>query len=380
MIREQDLHLALLRASLGTSAQHDPSLNNLRCHLPSGAIRPLLPSLNDSKQRSKASHSALVDELTTFDDLLLGMPMVMTYDVRWPLDLFLQPADLKIYGALFSYLASLRKTHSRVHACWASLSNAQRARRRWTGLSEGGTAEDISSRRELSRCGWGVVRQMGWFIDTLLEYLMNDVVDAEFKRLKTLLLDPGAGQHGKQSGSSQPTARPIDANGPSYLDFTTLRVLHAEYLGRLLTSSLLLNAEIAPIVRHIIEVCEGLVAQVERWGGDILPDLLSEGSLASRGEHSDDVGSLVQARSRIVADINSVRPSVHVPSQLLCYLDVAAASSRCSPFFERFTTISRRPCHNRRLLEARTPRGLYTRIGVWPMHCRVSRQRSSQRK
>ncbi len=45
MIREQDLNLALLRASLGTTAQHDPSLSHLRFSMPAGPLRPLLPSL-----------------------------------------------------------------------------------------------------------------------------------------------------------------------------------------------------------------------------------------------------------------------------------------------------------------------------------------------
>ena len=46
MIREQDLRLALLRASLGTTAQHDPSLTRLSFQLPTGPLRPLLPSIH----------------------------------------------------------------------------------------------------------------------------------------------------------------------------------------------------------------------------------------------------------------------------------------------------------------------------------------------
>jgi gamma-tubulin complex component 4 len=307
MIREQDLQLALLRASLGTSAQHDPSLANLRCTLPSGPLRPLLPSLPSggiSRVRA-AMQSLALEEQTTFDDLLLGRPMNMTYNVQWPLDLFLQPGDLHTYGALFAYFAALRRTHVRLHTCWAALSNAQRARRRFTGLGEGGTVADARARHALLRCGWGVVRQMNWFLDALLEYLMADVVDTEFRRLKARLAGPRTGEPSPSRRASHVSAAAprVDAK-PAYLDFTTLRAIHATYLERLLIGSLLANPALTTIVRSIMETCEQLAAQVERWGGDILPALLFEGS-AQAGER--DVGVLVRERWAVVSEVNQVR-------------------------------------------------------------------------
>lgn len=301
IIREQDLHLALLRASLGTTAQHDPSLSYIHCQLPAGPLRPLLPSLSNApttKGRSNPHQSLFADGSapTPFDDLLLGTPLILTYTVTWPLNLFLQPPELSTYAVLFSYLSAIRRTHTRVHGCWAALSNAQRARRRWTGLSEGGTAEDATLRAGLLRCGWGIVRAMTWFLDTLLGYVMTDVVEAEFRRLKTLLANP--------SGIADAGLSTSQTAGSAHLDFTTLRTIHATYLERLLAGSLLANPASTAIIRPILEVCERFVAQVERWGGDVLPALLFEGSLGS-GVHSD-VGSLVRERWRIVTDINEV--------------------------------------------------------------------------
>jgi len=201
LIREQDLNLALLRASLGTTAQHDPSLSHLRISLPSGPLRPLLPSLFNTQHKNN-SWSLVTNDLASFDDLLLGTPLILTYTVTWPLDLFLHPSDLRIYAALFGYLSSLRKTHTRIHTCWTSLSNAQRARRRWTGLDEGGTA-DLEGRKRLLRCGWGVVRDMGWFLDTLLGYIMTDVIDMEFRRLKDQL---GRSVRGNADGMKGPSS------------------------------------------------------------------------------------------------------------------------------------------------------------------------------
>lgn len=335
MIREQDLHLALLRASLGTTAQQDPSLAHLHFRMPAGPIRPLLPSLAGAQTKDLSSSLSQRAEPTSFDDLLLGTPLVLTYSVTWPLDLFLHASDLQTYAVLFSYLSALRKTHTRVHACWTSLSNAQRARRRWTGLGEGGTAEDLEARKELLRCGWGVVREMNWFLDTLLGYVMTDVVDVEFRRMKALLLGrppAGAGCHMAGTGSisesastapfgaaksasamhpAQSTSSNLAASGAPPLDFTTLRNIHTTYLERLLTGSLLANPALTNIIRMILEVCERFAAQVERWGGDVLPALLFEGSLSAA--EGQKVGEMVAERYGIVGEIDEVRCPVSHP-------------------------------------------------------------------
>lgn len=322
MIREQDLNLALLRASLGTGAQHDPALSRLRFSLPSGPTPALPPSLSRGQFATSISRQFNNStDLNFFDLHLLGTSLVLKYTVSWPLDLFLHSADLGAYATLFSFLSSLRKTHTRIHHCWSSLSNAQRARRRWTGLGEGGTVEDFEARRRLLRCGWGVVRDMGWFLDTLLGYVMTDVIDTEFAKLKELL-GKGIGTDEAEEGHhTRPTHIGLPEDATSHLDFTTLRTIHTTYLDRLLTGCLLTNAALTGIIRPMLEVCEQFVAQVERWGGDVLPALLSEGSLG--GENA--VGALVQERWNVVADINKastsplwgkrglkeIRPSVH---------------------------------------------------------------------
>jgi hypothetical protein len=317
MIREQDLNLALLRASLGTTAQYDPSLSRLRFQLPSGPLRPLLPSLSDPRNLALSVGGENIMD-TTFNDVVLGTALNMLYTVEWPLDMFLQPTDLQIYGTLFAFLSSLRKTHTRVHTSWTTLSNAQRARRRWTGLGEGGTTEDLAARQALLRCGWGLVREMNWFLDNLLSYVMTDVIDSEFRRLKKLLnptreskVQNPEGMVGQTGDPPSPKApgiveRPEPGTEPTTapgLDFTTLQNIHSTYLERLLTGCLLTNPMLTATLRPIFELCEQLVAQVERWGGDVLPALLSEGSLAGG---TDGIGKMVKERWFIVSEINEV--------------------------------------------------------------------------
>ncbi|KAJ7786469.1 gamma-tubulin ring complex protein [Mycena metata] len=309
MIRDQDLNLALLRASLGTTAQHDPTLSLLRFSLPAGPLRPLLPSLTQTEYPTSPSISATFPtNPSLFSSHLLGStPLTLSYKVSWPLDLFLHKTDLATYATLFSYLSALRKTHARIHTCWSSLSNSQRARRRWTGLGEGGTAEDLQVRQTLLRCGWGVVRDMGWFLDTLLAYVMVDVVDVEFLRLKEMLgrergLNPSGSLQSLGSGPlpAAASAASIASTG-NHLDFTTLRTIHSEYLDRLLTGCLLTNPVLTSLLLPIFEVCERFVAQIERWNGDVLPALLFEGSLKGGDE---EVGAMVRERQGVVAEIN----------------------------------------------------------------------------
>ena len=319
IIREQDLQLALLRASLGTSAQSDPSFSHLRMALPTGPLRPLLPSL------SNPNISSVKSTQVNFNDVLLGTPLTLIYTLHWPLDLFLQSPDLQTYADLFSYISSLRKVHTRVLECWTWLSNAQRARRKWTGLGEGGTEKDSEGRKVLLRCGWGLVRDMLWFLDTLLAYIMTDVIDVELRKLKSLLgiklggegggpgrtrkssigsmRGPDSGYAGPSLPSARAQASAVQTANPQ-LDFTTLRAHHTRYLQTLLFASLLASPACATTIRTILEVCERFVAQVERWGGDVLPALLFEGSMAD--SEADNVGHMVRERWKVVHDVNEV--------------------------------------------------------------------------
>ncbi|KZV99286.1 hypothetical protein EXIGLDRAFT_640750 [Exidia glandulosa HHB12029] len=320
MIREQDLQLAILRASLGTSAQHDPTLTRLRLLLPSGPHRPLLPTLsapilpnlaNILSANRSTSFSKAFAPTTTFNDLVLGTPMDMSYILPFPLDLFLQPSDLRIYSHIFAFLSSLRRVHMRVFDCWSSLSNAQRARRRWTGLGEGG--DESEGRGAALRAGWGVVRKMTWFLDTLFGYIMPDVIDEEYHVLKTHLWSTDSATMGLTASASvshamfrdshQKTNSVSSSSGISapHIDFTTLRGLHSTFLERVVAGCLLSTPALSALLRSICEVCERFVGQVERWGGDVLPPLLAEGSVAAGRQ---TVGELVRERFTVVQEVN----------------------------------------------------------------------------
>ncbi|KAG9075720.1 hypothetical protein FRC06_009924, partial [Ceratobasidium sp. 370] len=280
LIRDTDLSLVILRASLGTTAQNDPSLDSLRFTLVDGPLRPLLPPLQPKSKSTQPLGPV------NFDDLLLGARATLSHSLAWPLDLVLGQAELQTYSALFAYMIALRREHVRVLECWSSLSAAQRARRRWTGLGEGGAGRgragredsaEMEARKRLLRCRWGVVREMVWFLDTLWGYIMMDVVDVQYRKLQSQLrprrnhrnssntragttraTSPTSTHFGPTSSnpnlyaSTCPSLRASThpslhvsthaggpENSPDFLDFTTLRTLHATYLGNIISGSLL---------------------------------------------------------------------------------------------------------------------------------------------
>jgi len=141
---------------------------------------------------------------------------------------------------------------------------------------------------------------MGWFLDTVLGYVMMDVVDVEFRKLNDLLDKQRTGIQSQKT----PGQQTVPAGSGSHLDFTTLRTIHTNYLGRLLDGCLLTNGALTSILKQVLDICERFVALVERWGGDVLPALLFEGSLRSDGE--EQVGAMVKERWAIVAEIDEV--------------------------------------------------------------------------
>ena len=156
----------------------------------------------------------------------------------------------------------------------------------------------------LLRCGWGLVRELNWFLDSLLAYTMVDVIDVEWRRLKLLLA--GTNPEVQNSAGHRPRsgmAGSVSGPGSSHhLDFTTLRTIHHDYLERIIIGTLLSNQPLTVIVRSLLQLCDKFVAQVERWGGDVLPELLIEGSI--NNAENEKVGDMVRERLAVVSEIH----------------------------------------------------------------------------
>ncbi|GAC94045.1 hypothetical protein PHSY_001614 [Pseudozyma hubeiensis SY62] len=397
VIRSSDLELSLRRATIGTWAEDDPSLQRLRFVLPKGGYRPSLAGARAAKVRGPASAVANADimtagatslQTTRFDDYLIGVPAQLHYTAVFPLDLFLSASDLAAYSRIFSYLIAIKKVHARVLDCWIAISKNQRGRRRFTGTGEGGVdAQEERQRARLLRCSCALVRSMKWFLDTLLGHFQTDIIDAQYSSLterlggSTVGVEPArsgaggaglrsrkdselqqqhrssspvgsviahseaygdeerprvtsgslsrpptiigggggrtnrrlafpvsgpassayapppasvAGRAGRRFVSSstrpeslidgadtirhdgtEPHAEEGDATADAVLDFASLRTSHTAFLAFVQDGLLLSSPVASSIVRCFLDICDRFAATVERWGGDVLPPLLT---------------------------------------------------------------------------------------------------------
>jgi hypothetical protein len=138
---------------------------------------------------------------------------------------------------------------------------------------------------------------------------MVDVIDVEWRRLKLLLAgkDPevqNSGGHRSRIGTIGPAA---GHNSSHHLDFTTLRTIHHDYLERIIVGTLLSNQPLTAIIRTLLQLCDQFVSQIGRWGGDVLPELLIEGSI--NNAENERVGVMVRERLSVVSEINHVSHS-----------------------------------------------------------------------
>ncbi|AFR95456.2 hypothetical protein C343_03557 [Cryptococcus neoformans C23] len=360
IIREQDLDLILRRASVGTSAEMDSQLDSLHYKLEKGPLRAMLPTIpmKTPKQTGIESKNDTVEHRNSiramFSSSLLGTPLILTTPVTWPLDLFISPQALSAYSDIQAYLTALRHTHLSVLSCWTTLSAAQRQRRKWTGVTEGGTDEEVETRKGLGRAAWGTIRLMLFFIDQLQSHFMTDIIDVQHKRLleqlglETVLSAPALGGSlrrsslrgsisvrqtptatkvrtaistpATESGERRRAASPfsdtysVPCDGQTlrsnrvpptpnkaqsvYLDFLTLRQLHTLHLSFLREGLLIADINLASVIRDILDTCRRFAGLVERWGGDVLPELLMEGI------NGEEVGKMVKERAQAVQEIN----------------------------------------------------------------------------
>lgn len=226
-----------------------------------------------------------------FAKRLLGPSISLVYAPTPALALFLTEDALAIYGRIWGYLMAVRSCHARLlTTCvprpsplkrltnprsWASLAHAQRLRRRFTGASEGGIDASEATMREAAVRGvWGLVRSMVWWVEGVEAHFQMDVIDPA---LRGLLKRIGEGEErGHARGRSFSTKAGSDVGEEEErLDFTSLATLHSLYLSVLLSGLLLDSEVLSGMMMEMMETCEALCARVDRWGGDVLPELLS---------------------------------------------------------------------------------------------------------
>jgi hypothetical protein len=77
-----------------------------------------------------------------------------------------------------------------------------------------------------------------------------------------------------------------------------IRQMHSRHLTFLKEGLLIADTSTAVLVRDILDVCRRFTSTVERWGGDVIPELLMEGA------SGEQTGQMVQERDLVVRETN----------------------------------------------------------------------------
>ena len=104
--------------------------------------------------------------------------------------------------------------------------------------------------------------------------------------------------------------------------------MHARHLSFLREGLLLSDRGLTVILRDILETCKRFTGLVERWGGDVLPDLLVEGG------SGEQIGDMVKERAAAVREVIEVisTPLFLLPRKLTVSIAYRHCTS-CSPTF-----------------------------------------------
>lgn len=74
--------------------------------------------------------------------------------------------------------------------------------------------------------------------------------------------------------------------------------MHTRHLAFLREGLLIADTSTAVLVRDILETCRRFASTVERWGGDVLPELLMEGA------SGEGIGEMIEEREKAVSDMS----------------------------------------------------------------------------
>ncbi|CAG8783199.1 17294_t:CDS:2, partial [Cetraspora pellucida] len=257
-IKEQELNSLLVRTSVGTLAENDPAFENFRFKL------------------STVSEQKTTTPNNIFDNVILGVPLRLEYDIGWPLDLFVTAEDLDKYGNIFSFLLSLRRTQFRLQRVWTHLAVAKKF-----GSVDNKLSNDKNYRMLMP---WKVRAAMMFFVDCLWGHIQMDIIESNFRTLvnrinvssthyrrqrPTVTLDQSTISEKRTTNNDE---RMHINELETLRDFEDIRIGHATYLGDLLRGCFLESRVCSETIKTSLSICDQVCGLLERWNGYVIDD------------------------------------------------------------------------------------------------------------
>ncbi|KAI9363317.1 Spc98 family-domain-containing protein [Pilaira anomala] len=214
----------------------------------------------DAEDRLNGFSLLLTDDESNeypFSDLLLvDLRVVLTYDLKWPIDLFLGESDLKKYSNLWSFLISLKNTQMMLNNLWKTLRNNSHQEDTMIRRQPPTTHhqfEDNDGYQE--RIVWRLRSLMLFWINTLWDHIQTNVIDAHYQQL----IDTTTPNSNLKRKSFEPKAK---------LDFEEIQAAHEQFLQNTMRGCLLTSVECRKTVHEILKFCSDFCELMERISKD----------------------------------------------------------------------------------------------------------------
>ncbi|RKP06529.1 gamma-tubulin complex component protein [Thamnocephalis sphaerospora] len=247
-IRDRELRALWSRAAANTSAEDDPCFARFRLER--------APDLADAE--------------------VFGAPARLHYQLEWPFDLMVAPAELARYDAVFLCLLAVRSAQRRLQ------------RTNWRVRSRGHHRNKQTE--AFQRRLWHLRNAMQCFVDQVWAHMQMDVIEVHFQRLCAHLQDAAAprsflaaddqfgvdadvatvpGKHHDivDNGVSQISAGPMPTaprKPRQEHDFTDLQLAHAHFLDAICKGCLISTPAVFTAIRTAVRCCAQLAGSIER--------------------------------------------------------------------------------------------------------------------
>jgi len=293
--------------------------------------RPAIPD------RSKASHQRSVLTETSFNDILVSVPVTLNLDIPSPFDLFITSSELQVYSSLHSYLLAIRRAHLHLANLWRQSS----LRREYPpppgpSFSSSKAGQKILQRRRdrsnvrnsQMRKVWATCAAAIFLLSEMDEYFEGQIVDEAWTHFHAWIAAPTNKQrptpadHSTQSdvdkltdslrSSTLTTVSSARDSEPLPRDPEVLATAQRRFLETVTQALLLRDAPFTRLLRTMLVHIDELVAYILRLQSiqqnlDLEEDEGVVDALANNEQEQKDVQlELDRSRKRIDGDMKAV--------------------------------------------------------------------------
>ncbi|KAF2838951.1 hypothetical protein M501DRAFT_935234 [Patellaria atrata CBS 101060] len=290
---------------------------------------------NSKSSRPATPGRALENEILpqipniVFNDLLLSVPVNLSFVVPPPLDLFLTISEVDIYSTVHSYLLGIRRSHIHLADLWKQ-SSLRRDHPSPMGPPQSTSAagqkllkqrrERARARRMAMRKVWASCGSAVFLLSEIGAYFEGEVVRESWKHLYGWLTahDENADNPGRQTMRSDSSLRSSGiprcqtSSERVQLDPETIATAHRKFLSALVYSLLLTDVSFARTLQLFLIHVDEYVAFIVRLQRihqnlDLEEDDGVVDALANYAQDEQDISlELDRARKRVDSDMKSL--------------------------------------------------------------------------